>query len=117
MLRLAGDMRVGGTSYPWPKQDISELPWKDVLSDNEGWSRHDTCRWSRNSYDADPPEWNGQSESFFNYIRKVRIWVVSTYTSPYKQGLLLLGKLSDDAFEKMESALSDTPSQSASVAL
>ena len=52
--------------------------------------------------DGDIPEWDGHKSHRSIYFRKIEIWEETTGVIPEERGVRLLGKLSGEAFEKME---------------
>ena len=52
--------------------------------------------------DGDIPEWDGHKSHRSVYFRKIEIWEETTGVPVQERGVRLLGKLSGEAFEKLE---------------
>merc|ERR1712023_141091 len=78
---------------PWATYRGREPPQQE-----RGWQTN-----SRNPRIGEIPEWDGKSVHRTTYFRKVEIWESTTEVPVEHRALYLLGKLTGDAFEKMES--------------
>ena len=63
---------------------------KDDSDDEKGYNK---------SGSTNPPEWDGASVPFQDWLIKAKLWVATTRVNPQYQGPLILSKLSGPAFQ------------------
>ena len=57
---------------------------------------------SRSGGNHNPPEWNGVSQSFQDWLIKARLWIATTKAKPRSQGPLILQRLSGQPFQSFK---------------
>ena len=57
---------------------------------------------SRSGGNINPPEWNGLSPSFQDWLIKARLWIATTKAKPKSQGPLILQRLSGQPFQSFK---------------
>jgi len=67
-----------------------------------GWSQPTEDAGKEKDRDDEVPGWDGKSVPIQTYFRSIDIWLAGTRMAPERRGVKLLGKLTGDAFEKME---------------
>ena len=67
-----------------------------------GGEESDDDRSTQRGSGAPPPEWDGQSQPFQDWLIKANLWLATTKSRPRTQGPMLLQRLSGQAFQSFK---------------